>query len=310
MPANPLAPPRPELLALLDAIKDNPDEDTPRLVLADWLDEQGNELDSERAAFIRQQVADANTRSGPALRTAEEQHTIRYGYLPGYVRPAAAEYEATRARLDRWLGLARHLELAGAFHRGLPDVHLSPRWFGLGGATAVLMGEAFAFVQLVHFGESGGEMLIKTAARPEFRFVCGFSFAPLGPLGGDACAGFLRSPNLTALRHLDLYRANPGAAGTEALTTNPALGRLRKLVLTHNKLVDKSVVALARSPHLTSLTHLRLDKNTIGDKSAEALAASPAFPNLRELNLRDNPRLTEKGKQLLRDKFGERVRLS
>ena len=48
---SPTAPSRPELLALLDAIKDNPDEDTPRLVLADWLDEQGNELDSERAAI-------------------------------------------------------------------------------------------------------------------------------------------------------------------------------------------------------------------------------------------------------------------
>jgi uncharacterized protein (TIGR02996 family) len=49
MPPDPPTAPRPELVALLDAIKDNPDDDTPRLVLADWLDEQDNQLDAERA---------------------------------------------------------------------------------------------------------------------------------------------------------------------------------------------------------------------------------------------------------------------
>src|SRR5262245_41544746 len=58
MPAKrPTSPTRPELIALLDAVKDNPDEDTPRLVLADWLDEQDNPLDAERAKFIRAQIA-------------------------------------------------------------------------------------------------------------------------------------------------------------------------------------------------------------------------------------------------------------
>jgi uncharacterized protein (TIGR02996 family) len=46
-----LPPPRPELIALLDAVKDHPYDDTPRLVLADWLDEQDNELDAEREKF-------------------------------------------------------------------------------------------------------------------------------------------------------------------------------------------------------------------------------------------------------------------
>src|SRR5215207_10420738 len=43
--------------ALLAAIIANPDEDTVRLVYADWLDENG---DSERAEFIRLQVAQAD----------------------------------------------------------------------------------------------------------------------------------------------------------------------------------------------------------------------------------------------------------
>jgi Ran GTPase-activating protein (RanGAP) involved in mRNA processing and transport len=95
----------------------------------------------------------------------------------------------------------------------------------------------------------------------------------------------------------------------QALAANPALGRLRKLNLAHNKLVDKAVAALAGAKHLAALTHLDLSDNNIGDKGAEALAAAKAFPCLRELDLRMNLRLTDAGKQRLRDAFGERVKL-
>ena len=44
----------PEWSAFLSAIVAEPDDDTPRLVAADWLDEHG---DPDRAAFIRTQVA-------------------------------------------------------------------------------------------------------------------------------------------------------------------------------------------------------------------------------------------------------------
>jgi uncharacterized protein (TIGR02996 family) len=44
--------------ALLAAVVDRPDDDTPRLVLADWLDDHG---DPDRAAFVRAQVELART---------------------------------------------------------------------------------------------------------------------------------------------------------------------------------------------------------------------------------------------------------
>jgi uncharacterized protein (TIGR02996 family) len=43
-----------EAAALLAAIRESPDEDTPRLAYADWLDEHG---DPDRAEFIRVQCA-------------------------------------------------------------------------------------------------------------------------------------------------------------------------------------------------------------------------------------------------------------
>jgi uncharacterized protein (TIGR02996 family) len=51
--------------ALLRAICDNPDDDTLRLVFADWLQEHGDESDQARAEFIRVQIeADRGTAGG------------------------------------------------------------------------------------------------------------------------------------------------------------------------------------------------------------------------------------------------------
>jgi uncharacterized protein (TIGR02996 family) len=46
-------PARPEVLALLADVKENPDDLTPWLVLTDWLDEHGDEADRARAEYCR-----------------------------------------------------------------------------------------------------------------------------------------------------------------------------------------------------------------------------------------------------------------
>jgi uncharacterized protein (TIGR02996 family) len=46
--------------ALRAAIRANPDEDTPRLAFADWLDERGDAFFSHWAALIRTQIEAAN----------------------------------------------------------------------------------------------------------------------------------------------------------------------------------------------------------------------------------------------------------
>lgn len=45
--------------ALMAAVRAHPDDDTPRLVCADWFEDQGGESNAARAAFIRTQVARA-----------------------------------------------------------------------------------------------------------------------------------------------------------------------------------------------------------------------------------------------------------
>ena len=86
-----LPPPRPELLALLNAAKAEPDDDTPRLVLADWLQEQSAPADVARGEWLRNLV-EANRlipedpRRPELLRRAKElwQQNCRAGAAPLY----------------------------------------------------------------------------------------------------------------------------------------------------------------------------------------------------------------------------------
>ena len=289
MPTTPITPPRPELIALLDAVKDNPDDDTPRLVLADWLEENGDKFDAERAKFIRKTIAEA--------RGLQK--------LPNSDRAQRNQTDLLRRWLEPFVGF----KSGWHFERGLPILKVAGPRFLKEDVSKLLASEAFAFVQFVQLVDAGGPRMEKMAALPEFRFVPGLFVDPLGSLGVHYAVKFFSSPNLTGLRRIEFRGVDPGAVGMEALVANPALARLRKLALYHNKLVDKAVAALAAAKHLTNLTHLDLSDNNIGDKGAEALAASKAFPNLRELDLRENPRLTDAGKKLLRDAFGDRVRV-
>lgn len=69
--------------ALLRAVCDNPDDDTPRLVFADWLQENGNESDCARAEFIRAQIE----------QTRHTRYTIPWFKCDKRIRKLLAEHE-------------------------------------------------------------------------------------------------------------------------------------------------------------------------------------------------------------------------
>src|SRR5947208_5706385 len=92
-----LPPSRPEVIAFLREAKENPDDDTPRLILADWLEDRGD----PRGEFVR-------------LQATHKQH-----------ERAKAISELHKAE---WLG---ELTQKGMIHfyRGLAEVTVHPRWF-------------------------------------------------------------------------------------------------------------------------------------------------------------------------------------
>jgi uncharacterized protein (TIGR02996 family) len=107
-----------EAAALFRNVCDNPDEDAPRLVYADWLDEHG---DPDRAEFIRVQVARARLPKGDPARDdlwhrdtrllLAYARTWRSG-LPtppgltwgGFVRGFVGSLEMKPGALLRWAG--------------------------------------------------------------------------------------------------------------------------------------------------------------------------------------------------------------
>src|SRR5215216_6655639 len=102
--------PRPENPALLAAIIAHPDEDTPRLMYADWLDENG---DPARAEFIRLQCA-----------AAEREHTA----FVNHDDPDGRRMSALQVQMQaRWLAempLIHGVHWVG-FRRGFPAIHVT-----------------------------------------------------------------------------------------------------------------------------------------------------------------------------------------
>src|SRR5262245_59969104 len=71
--------------ALLEAIAENRDDDTPRLVFADWLDENGNDVDRAWAVYIRLECAAARLSVDDPQRAELHKRTAplyqRYSHL-------------------------------------------------------------------------------------------------------------------------------------------------------------------------------------------------------------------------------------
>ena len=113
---------------------------------------------------------------------------------------------------------------------------------------------------------------------------------------------------LAPVRHVHCYRRNHVTLKEiESLAGSPYLSRLTALKLnTDRGIRDDAVRVLAASAGLTNLSCLDLSDNWIEDPGAALLADSPHLERLDSLKLGRN-RITRQGKQLLRNRFGERV---
>src|SRR5947208_75618 len=116
MPRTPplhLPPPRSEVMAFLAAAKKRPDDDSPRLVLADWLEEHGDVDDAGRAELVRAQCELARLSPGQP-RAAE-------------LRQRERELLARHKRA--WIGQLADRKLGWHFVRGLAELRLQAPTF-------------------------------------------------------------------------------------------------------------------------------------------------------------------------------------
>jgi uncharacterized protein (TIGR02996 family) len=270
--------------ALLRAVLTAPDDDAPRLVYADWLEEHG---DPARAEFIRAQVELARPSTDPARRQQLEQ------VARALVR---ANGSAWTAWLPPWVQERE-------FRRGFVEwIRCEARDF-ISNADEVRLRTPLSAVRV-----GGNEDL----AVPLFRSRALDGLVALTvsvPVPAGAWEYLTTCPYLGRLRQLTLNSKGPPGEMVEALIGSTALPALRTLRLPWCTLGDEHTARLVGHPWVGRLRALDMRNNFIAAEGGQAIAESPHLDRLASLNLRGNAVADTWVAEVLRRRFGGRVRL-
>jgi uncharacterized protein (TIGR02996 family) len=243
--------------ALYAAILAQPDEDTPRLVYADWLDEHGGEAGRARAEFIRLQIEDM--REG----LSERRRKVIRGRCAALEKEHGAEWREpfNAARGNRWV--------TGAFHRGFVsrahDSGVAPSWYPAVAAVCPIQELEFGGVYIPDT-EANAVM----AACPALARVRRIGYRNLPVALAESV---FPSPHLTGLSSLSVEHGPPDAL--EVLDRSPASSSLRQLryrVSADENLADRPGLRRFLSAGWPALADLRLERGT-DDEGVRLLAA-------------------------------------
>jgi uncharacterized protein (TIGR02996 family) len=268
----------------VQAILAAPDDDTPRLVYADWLDEHGQ---PERAAFIRTHIELSRMRLGST------DYAIRGRHLERHARELLGRH---RQAWIAGLGVAANRHTYFWFRRGLPtQVWCSIRYF-VEHASALM---AATPVDRIAFRRVTLRNVTEPASCPDFTRLSGVEFL-MDETSSAIVRWFFEAAPLDHLREVVLstrvvnslwsgwHTRNAELAGIIARC--PSLKNLRRLRLRHAGVGDAGAVALAESAFLDGLEFLDLQDNAFG-ASAEAALRS-RFGNRLCLGMSDRDRFT------------------
>lgn len=239
-------------LALLRAIAAHPEEDTPRLAYADYLDETGGECQSARAEYIRIQVSRQRGLADPETdeRMYRREVALYVAWaamwrreLPGYDvgvvaarrgfwHRATAPASAVLAAADD--PFARLIDDLTLYDRS--DFQQFRRMLELDHVRGLVR---FGVHSRVVLGEPGARALGEVAF-PRLEYL-NLSGQRVGDAGVQAlCAG-----TFPALRELDLTSNDISDAGADVLLTADLSRQLRRLVLLGNPLSWGALYRLA-----------------------------------------------------------------
>jgi uncharacterized protein (TIGR02996 family) len=252
--------------AFLEAIREQPDDDAPRLIYADWLEEHGQ---PERAEFIRVQCGKERVPSG----------SPRYYEFLSREQALLVEHE------KEWLGSLNDVLKYHQFRRGFLDsIELEPYEF--------LRKEA----ELFHLGpirelslSKPYPLLPSVLASPLLDQVTSLSFT--NDLFGSAVVNALcGSPRLKQLRGLNLSHNHLNMEAVAALCQAPFFAQLRYLDLSNNHDIGATAMEhLVGSGGTAHLRHLNVAFDNLGDAGLQVLtSARPFYRRLMYLDVSGN----------------------
>jgi uncharacterized protein (TIGR02996 family) len=287
----------------LEDIVAHPDDDTPRLVFADWLQDEG---DADRAEFIRVQIERSRL---PAWDARQVALKLREHALVGL------HGEAWKAQLPslagvEWVDFRRGFVATAAFASfGVLRDHAAACW-AAAPVEAVSVRRPRRDVFPDALPPIPGLRELSLEPRPVTRRELDqLAEAPLLStlraltLGGCALGveGFRRltaSPHLGNLGALRVPRNSIGNGGVRGLYDAVSLTRLEELDLSEESSYDRygedpvlqaaGIKRLAKWPGMARLRSLKLSGNLAGPSGLAALLGSPRASGLKELVLSDN----------------------
>jgi uncharacterized protein (TIGR02996 family) len=285
--------------AFLHAILTHPDDDAPRLIYADWLDERND----PRGEFIRVQCAlarldDEDPRRWPLEQREQEllrEHQPKW--LPkgieivpcvfrrGFVEEISLftqEFLSVAERLFKQTPL-QHLCLRGPIHAA--EIGRAREGMGWQGVTQSpyltrLRGLSLAFPLGVEDWQDFSES-------PYLANLTDLKLIPSSWLEGFSI-DWARVIHRPTLRSLALSHNALTLDALRVLVESSSLTGLRELNLSGNRLTHEAMTVLGGSRLLPQLETLHLDSNLLGDAGALAVRDWPALPRLKRLFLRHN----------------------
>lgn len=271
--------------ALLRAILDDPDDDAPRLVYADWLDEQGN---SPRATFIRVQIELARL-------TADD---------PARDRLVQTERTLWRANRTAWTNWAPSWARVAEFRRGfLEEIRCQAADF-LAEVDRVCQQTPLQGVRL-----DGMDHFAVAVFRS--RLLDGLRSIRVGD--GVPPAAWLilaENPFLGKLRRLDIGPSSNPDRLIATLIDSQAMPALRGLRVKGYPLGDEPANRLVADAWSSRLRSLDLGNNFITPAGARKMVESPHLQRIVWLNLMGNPLAADRqAVEMLRERFGEKLRV-
>jgi uncharacterized protein (TIGR02996 family) len=193
--------------AFLQAILENPDDDSPRLIFADWLEERG---DKERAEFIRVGCAKAQ------LAHDDPQRLMLH----------RREHELESQHRADWLrGLSKAaISCRPLFRRGFPEsVFCTVREF-LAGAPSLF---ATSPIDTANLRQFGSRVVWDKLARSSYLSHLRELDLSFSAIDEPSFISLIRSPHLTAVIRLKVSSAHLGDGAARALA---GAGHLKRLV--------------------------------------------------------------------------------
>jgi uncharacterized protein (TIGR02996 family) len=295
----------PQGLALLEAAKLHPEDTSYRLVLSDWLEEQG---ESEAAEALRNSLKHESRWIHLPDSVAERWQRIKL-FRDGWpvCQVAVSDFLSwpdSPVPVCPWLTIL-HLRYDRIPFDSIKKLSNSPHLANLstleiwridtthhGDELVRHLSENKQLNKLSHLDLWNNQLSYHAAnslAKSPQMSQLVYLLLCCNSIGDTGVDSLTRSHHLTRLRWLYLGKNNITAQGALALANSPQSASLLSLDLWQNSIGDEGTRALAYSRHLSQLTFLGLDANGITNKGARYLVDSPYLSQLKELSVSANP---------------------